>query len=97
MTDRLRPTTVDARRGRPLAEFVSSPAPTPPRGMRAAAAVVEPEWKPINLTVAERYDLIDVWTTVFSDIYVHYDQKRALYGFDPIRAGRIVASRVYHG
>ena len=96
MTKQLRPTTVDARRGRPLDEFVGSPAPPPSRGMRAATAatgllrpqeaVVEPQWNPVDLTITERYDLVDVWTTVFTDIYVHYDQKRALYGFDPIPA-----------
>ena len=96
MTNQLRATTVDARRGRPLDEFVSSPARSPSRGMRAAAAatgrlrpqeaVVEPEWKPVDLSVTQRHDLIEMWTTMFTDIYVHYTQKRALYGFDPIRA-----------
>ena len=105
MTDQLRPATIDARRGRSLDEFVSPPTPgTPARRTRAAAAVtrrlrpqeevVEPEWKPVNLTVAERYNLIDVWTTVFTDIYVHYDQKRALYGFDPIRALGALARQI---
>lgn len=104
MTKQLRPTTVDARRGRPLDEFVGSPAPPPSRGMRAATAatgllrpqeaVVEPQWNPVDLTITERYDLVDVWTTVFTDIYVHYDQKRALYGFDPIPALGALARQI---
>lgn len=60
-----------ARRGRPLSDVL------PPR----AAAT----WKPVELSVTQRHDLIEVWTTMFTDIYVHYTQKRALYGFDPIR------------
>lgn len=43
-------------------------------------------WEPVTLSVTQRHDLIDVWVTMFSDVYVHYTQKRALYGFDPIRA-----------
>lgn len=43
-------------------------------------------WKPVTLSVTQRHDLIDVWLTMFTDVYVHYSQKRALYGFDPIRA-----------
>ena len=64
--------TVAARRGQRLVDVV------PPR----AAAT----WKPVQLTVTQRHDLIDVWTTMFNDIYVHYAQKKALYGYDPIRA-----------
>jgi hypothetical protein len=63
---------VAARRGEPLADVVST------RG-RAARKAVE-------LSVTQQHDLIDVWTTMFTDVYVHYTQKRALYGFDPIRA-----------
>ena len=40
-------------------------------------------WQPANLSVTQRHDLIDVWITMFTDVYVHYTQKRALYGFDP--------------
>jgi hypothetical protein len=64
--------TVAARQGQPLAEILRP---------RATAT-----WKPVELSVTQRYDLIDVWTTMFIDVYVHYAQKRALYGFDPIRA-----------
>ena len=106
MTDQLRPATVDARRGRPLDEFLYPPGPDQPPGRSRAAAsaarlrhadeevAAEPEWKPVNLTVAERYDLIDVWKAIFTDIYVHYDQKRALYGFDPIRAIGALARQI---
>ena len=61
------------RRGRALQD-VLTPAPdgTP--------------WKPVTLSVTQRHDLIDVWLAMFTDVYVHYTQKRALYGFDPIRA-----------
>jgi hypothetical protein len=63
---------VNARRGVALAEVL---APTE-----------QATWEPTNLSVTQRHDLIDVWITMFSDVYVHYTQKRALYGFDPIRA-----------
>ena len=62
----------DAREGVPLADVLT---PTP-----------EATWEPAPLSVTQRHDLIDVWVTMFSDVYVHYTQKRALYGFDPIRA-----------
>ncbi len=65
-------TTQAARRGQPLAEVV---------GPMSAAS-----WRPVALTVTQRHDLIDVWTIMFTDIYVHYSQKKALYGYDPIRA-----------
>ena len=63
--------TIAARQGLPLSDVVTSHD--------------EATWKPIDLTVAQRHDLIDVWRTIFSDVYVHYTQKRALYGYDPIR------------
>jgi len=65
-------TTMAAQRGQPLA-YIMQP--------RAAGT-----WKPVELSVTQRHDLIDVWTAMFTDIYVHYTQKRALYGFDPLRA-----------
>ena len=65
-------TTLAARQGQPLAHIVQP---------RATAT-----WKPVELSATQRHDLIDVWTAMFTDIYVHYSQKRALYGFDPIRA-----------
>lgn len=61
-----------AQRGQPLTRIVQP---------RAAAT-----WKPVELSVPQRHDLIDVWTAMFTDLYVHYTQKRALYGFDPLRA-----------
>jgi len=41
---------------------------------------------PVVLTTTQRQDLVDLWTTLFTDVYVHYGQKRALYGFDPVAA-----------
>ncbi len=64
--------TIDARRGEPLSTML--------RSTESAT------WTPVELSVTQRHDLIDVWTTMFTDIYVHLSQKRALYGFDPIRA-----------
>jgi hypothetical protein len=63
---------INARRGVRLTDIVT-PAP--------GAA-----WEPVALSVTQCHDLIDVWITMFTDVYVHYTQKRALYGFDPIRA-----------
>src|SRR5687767_11739357 len=64
--------TVEARRGQPLTDIL------PPRAKAS--------WKPVELSMRQRYDLVEIWTTMFTDVYVHYIQKRALYGFDPIRA-----------
>lgn len=64
---------ITARRGVALADVL-----TP--------ATVDATWQPTSLSVTQRHDLIDVWITMFSDVYVHYTQKRSLYGFDPIRA-----------
>jgi hypothetical protein len=61
---------LEARTGAPLDEV--APA--------AATA------RSVTLTVTQRHDLIDLWTTLLTDVYPHYLQKRALYGFDPIRA-----------
>jgi Peptidase family S41 len=63
---------VAARQGQPLTEVL------PPQETAS--------WRPVELSVTQRHDLIEIWTTMFTDIYVHYTQKRALYGFDPIRA-----------
>lgn len=41
---------------------------------------------PVTLTTTERQDLVDLWTALFTDVYVHAEQKRALYGVDPVRA-----------
>lgn len=59
------------------------------RGVRLEDVVtpsVDSTWQPVELSVTQRHDLIDLWTTLFTDVYVHYSQKRALYGFDPLRA-----------
>jgi hypothetical protein len=64
---------ISARRGVALADVLTPATP-------------DASWDPVSLSVTQRHDLIDVWTTMFSDVYVHYTQKRALYGFDPIRA-----------
>ena len=64
--------TIAARRGLPLADVV--------------APSEDAMWQPVELTVSQRHDLIDLWTAMFTDVYVHYAQKRALYGYDPLRA-----------
>src|SRR5262249_37540916 len=38
------------------------------------------------LTWGERLDIIDAWVQVLDGVYAHLPLKRALYGFDPIRA-----------
>ncbi|MDM7854766.1 S41 family peptidase [Cellulomonas alba] len=60
-----------ARTGAPLDDVVP---------LRAQAAA------PVALTTTQRHDLVDLWTTLVTDVYVHYDQKRSLYGFDPVAA-----------
>ncbi|SKC72017.1 S41 family peptidase [Krasilnikoviella flava] len=42
--------------------------------------------EPVALTATQQHDLVDLWTTLLADVYVHYGQKRALYGYDPLRA-----------
>ena len=38
------------------------------------------------LTWAERYDVLDVWVSLLDGLYPHLPLKRAMYGYDPIRA-----------
>lgn len=44
------------------------------------------ERAPITLTTTQRHDLIDLWSTLLRDVYPHYLQKVAFYGFDPLPA-----------
>ncbi len=39
-----------------------------------------------RLTWAQRLDVLDAWSQVLDDVYAHLPLKRALYGFDPVRA-----------
>ena len=39
-----------------------------------------------GLTWGQRLDILDAWSQVLDGIYAHLPLKRALYGFDPIRA-----------
>lgn len=41
---------------------------------------------PVTLTLTQQQDLLDLWTTLLTDVYVHLAQKRALYGTDPVAA-----------
>ncbi len=59
-------------------------------------ATVDATWQPVSLSVTQRHDLVDVWLAMFSDVYVHYAQKRALYGFDPIRALHALRRQIPH-
>lgn len=45
-----------------------------------------PSELPVELTVSQRYDLIQLWVQLLTEVYVHYSQKKALYGYDPVRA-----------
>jgi len=72
---------ITARQGRALAEVLSPPT-------------VDKTWKPVNLSVTQRHDLVDVWLAIFDDVYVHYTQKRALYGFDPRQALRALRRQI---
>ncbi|MGW8564888.1 S41 family peptidase [Isoptericola sp. NPDC055881] len=69
---------VRARAGSSLDDVVPSRATADP------AAAEGPE--PVVLTVTQQHDLVDLWTTLVTDVYVHYGQKRALYGYDALRA-----------
>ncbi|MGA8979528.1 MAG: S41 family peptidase [Pedococcus sp.] len=46
----------------------------------------DPSDLPVELTVPQRHDLVDLWCLLMTDVYVHYEQKKALYGYDPVRA-----------
>jgi hypothetical protein len=40
----------------------------------------------VPLTWAQRYNIIDAWQLILAELYVHLPLKRALYGYDPVRA-----------
>lgn len=69
---RLLEETRRAQHGRPLGQVPGVPQ--------------EPSELPVELTVSQRHDLIDLWCQLMTDVYVHYEQKKALYGYDPVRA-----------
>ncbi len=68
----LRDQTRQAQRGRPLRQVPGVPQ--------------DPSDLPVELTVPQRHDLVDLWCLLMTDVYVHYEQKKALYGYDPVRA-----------
>lgn len=68
----LRAPTREARRGLPLHEVPGVPA--------------DSSRLPVELTVVQRHDLIDLWSRLLTDVYVHHEQKKALYGYDAVRA-----------
>ena len=76
--------TIEAQRGRPLEALLTVSAPT--KGRRGGAGKTGTPWTPVTLSLADQHNLLDAWAAVFADVYVHYNQKRALYGFDPARA-----------
>ena len=39
-----------------------------------------------KLNWGERLDVLDAWVQVLDGVYAHLPLKRALYGFDPVRA-----------
>ncbi|WP_051640088.1 S41 family peptidase [Cellulomonas sp. URHE0023] len=69
---RLQDSTQQARRGRALRQVPGVPQ--------------DPCEPPVELSVPQRHDLIDLWCQLMTDLYVHHDQKKALYGYDPVRA-----------
>lgn len=78
----LSPDAINAREGVPLNEIVAPDA--------------HATWEPVTLSVTQRHDLIDVWLTMFRDVYVHYTQKLARYGFDPVRALLALRREISH-
>lgn len=49
---------------------------------------------PVELSVPERHQLIDLWCQLMSEVYVHYEQKKALYGYDVVRALRALRRQI---
>ena len=39
-----------------------------------------------STTWAQRYDVIDTWSLLLAELYVHLPVKRSLYGYDVVRA-----------
>src|SRR6476620_3844210 len=39
-----------------------------------------------SLTWGERFDVLDAWLLVLDGLYAHLPLKRAMYGFDPLKA-----------
>lgn len=76
----LSPTATQARLGMPLSALV----PTGP----------DATWEPVALTVPQQHDLLDLWQRMFEEVYVHHTQKKALYGYDVVRALRALRRQI---
>ena len=89
----------DAQRGvayspsEPLAEQAAAAVPQSGRGRSARGLVAPPRRRraprvgqAVETSWAQRYDVIDTWGVLLSELYVHLLVKRALYGYDVVRA-----------
>jgi hypothetical protein len=57
-------------------------------------ARADASWEPVGLSESQQYDLVDLWERLFQEVYVHYSQKRALYGYDVVRAVRALRRQI---
>lgn len=76
---------------------VSTHAAAARRGVPLAAVVAsspDAAWEPVELTAPQQHDLVDLWERMFQEVYVHYSQKRALYGYDVVRALRALRRQI---
>ena len=72
--------------GRPTAELAAMVASKPATAAKQARRQPTTQTVDTGTTWAQRYDVIDTWGVLLSDVYVHLPIKRALYGYDPLRA-----------
>lgn len=87
------PIPLQARRGSvPLAGARPAPATagsatseTVSKRGTAARVTTRPTRVP-STTWAQRYDVIDTWSLLLAELYVHLPVKRSLYGYDVVRA-----------
>ena len=72
--------------GSPLAAALGPARPEAEHAMRVRAIVGDVPPGVGQLSWAERLDILDALSQVIEGLYAHLPLKRALYGFDPVRA-----------
>jgi C-terminal processing protease CtpA/Prc len=83
------------RRSRPIATAKpAQPLALVQQGEAISRAIVAFPAGVGALTWGQRFDILDAWAAVLDGLYAHLPLKRAMYGFDPIRALEHLRSQV---